>query len=135
MAVVCEVMSKRPISVAPSTPIPKVARKMGDCATSIVPVCDNGRYRGIVTDREIIRHVGAASQNPKREQAKDLMKKDGPVVSPEQHLEEAAKIMASNGVQALPVTRNGKLVGLFTLDDLARESLALAAMVLFKTAR
>ena len=132
MAVVSEVMSKRPVSVPPSAPIFKVAQKMRDCATGIVPVCENGRYRGIVTDRDIITRVVAASQNPEREQAKDLMKRDGPIVSPGHHLEEAARIMASNGVQALPVARNGKLVGLFTLDDLARESLALAAMVLFK---
>ena len=135
MALVSEVMRKRPVSVPPSAPIRTVAEKMRDCATGIVPVCENGEYRGVVTDRDIITQVVATSQNPKRERAKDLMKRDGPVVSPGQHLEEAARIMATNGVLALPVARYGKLVGLFTLDDLARESLALAAMVLFKNAR
>jgi CBS domain-containing protein len=43
--------------------------------------------------------------------------------------------MASNEVRALPVAQNGRLLGFFTLDDLARESLPLATTVLAKAAK
>ena len=43
-------------------------------------------------------------------------------------------MMTERGVRVLPVLQNGKFLGLVTLDDLARDSLALAAMVFAKTA-
>ncbi len=56
---------------------------------------------------------------------------DGTATIPE--ILDAAKRMVDRGAQMLMVVENGKVVGLLTLKDLARESPALAAMVFCKT--
>jgi len=58
-----------------------------------------------------------------------------PIVPPGADIVEAAKIMVNNGVRELPVAQNGRLVGLLTLDVLARNNPALAALVFSKTAK
>lgn len=135
MAKVREVMTKVFVSVPPSAPIIEVAQKMSNSGTGIIPVCDNGKLRGVITERDIITHIVACAHNPKREHVRALMRNDRPIVSPGEEIMQAAKIMVNNDVRVLPVAQNGKLLGLFTLDDLARESLALAATVLVETAR
>jgi CBS domain-containing protein len=56
-----------------------------------------------------------------------------PIISPGDDIIQAAKVMVNRNVRVLPVAQNGKLLGLFTLDNLAGESLALATMVFSKT--
>lgn len=134
MAKVREIMTRDFVSVKPSAPIIEVAQKMRDSRAGVIPVCENGKLRGMVSERDIITHIVATAHNPKREHARSLMNNKQPIVSPGEDLIQAAKIMASNGVRVLPVAQNARLLGLFTLHDLARESLALAATVLVKTA-
>ena len=134
MTKVEHVMSSTITSVSPSSPIIEVAQKMRDFGISTMPVCENGKFRGIITDSSIVSKVVASAHNPKREHARSLMINGMPKVSIGCDIAEAAKIMARNQVQYLPVVHNGgKFVGLLTLDDLVKESLALASMVLAKT--
>lgn len=135
MAKVGETMTKDFVSVPPSAPIVEVAQKMRDYGTSFIPVCENGRFRGLVSEKDIITHIVATAHNPKREHTRSLMSRRQPIVSPGEDLIQAAKTMANSGVRAVPVAQNGRLLGLLTLDDMAQESLALAAAVLVKTAK
>lgn len=135
MAKVREIMTRDFVSVPPSALIIEVAQKMRDSGLGMIPVCENGKFRGLITERDIIAHIVASARNPKREHAKSLANNHHPMISPGEEIIQAAKVMVNNGVRLLPVAQNGKLLGLFTLDDLARESLALGATVLVKTAR
>lgn len=133
MARVEEVMTLNVASVSPSAPIMEVAQKMRDCGLGIIPVCENGRLRGMITERSIIAGIVALAHNPKREHARTLMNSNGPKISFGSDTTEAAKIMATHRISCLPVVQNGgKLAGLLTLDNLVKESLALASMVLAK---
>ena len=134
MAKVEQVMSSTITSVSPASPIIEVAQKMRDFGVSTMPVCEKGKFRGIITDSSIVSKVVASAHNPKREHAKSFMTNGMPKVSVGCDIVEAAKIMASHRVHYLPVVHNGgKFVGLLTLDDLVKESLALASMVLART--
>lgn len=133
MAKVEQVMSSTITSVSPASPIIEVAQKMRDFGISTMPVCEKGKFRGIITDSSIVAKVVASAHNPKREHARSLMTNSMPKVSVGCDIAEAAKIMASHRTHYLPVVHNGgKFVGLLTLDDLVKESLALASMVLAK---
>ncbi len=134
MAKVEQVMSSTITSVSPASPIIEVAQKMRDFGISTMPVCEKGKFRGIITDSSIVSKVVASAHNPKREHARSVMTNGMPKVSVGCDIAEAAKIMASHQVHYLPVVHNGgKFVGLLTLDDLVKESLALASMVLART--
>jgi CBS domain-containing protein len=130
MPKVSEIMRKHIASVAPSASVTEVAQKMRDYETGAVAVCDNGKLRGIITERNIVLRVVANNRNPSKEQAASLVFADWPKIPPGADIAEAAKVMASHGVQTLPVVQNGKLLGILTLDDLIRETPALAVMVM-----
>ncbi len=130
-----DIMNSEFVFVPPSAPIIEIAQKMIGSGTGIVSVCTNGRFRGVITERDIITDIAASTYNPTRERAGSLMNNHYPIIPPGEEITQAAKVMVSHGIRMLPVAQNGKLLGIFTMDDLAQESLALAAMVLIKTAK
>ena len=135
MAKVRDAMTRKFASVIPSASVLEVAEKMVDHSTCLIPVCEDGKLRGVITERGIITYIVATGDNPYREQAKVLMDSCHPMVSPGDDIYRAAKIMANNGTQALPVTQNKRLLGILTVDDVAMVSLAAAAAVLVKVTK
>ena len=135
MLKVKDIMTREFVSVPPSTPIIEVAQKMRNSRTGVIPVCDKGKFRGVITERDIVIGIVANACNPKREHARSLINIHHPIISPGEEIMQAAKVMVNHGVRALPVAQSGRLLGLFTLDDLARESLTMAAVVFTQTVR
>ena len=95
----------------------------------MIPVCENGKFRGIITERDIVTGVVAAGRDPGAAPASSVMSKDLPTVSPNDDLWKAVNVMADRGIKVLPVVQDSKLVSLLSLDDLAKKNPALAAMV------
>jgi len=126
-----DIMTRDVTGVQPSASIVEVARQMRDYGVSVIAVCENGKFCGVITERDVVMSMSSGNGNHQRAGA--LAHHRHPMVSSGVEVTEAARMMTEHGVRALPVVQNGKLVGLLTLDDLARESLALAAMVFAKT--
>lgn len=129
MTTVKEVMISEVISVTLSTPTNEVAQRMKTSGTGTIPVCENGKLRGIITERDIVVSVVAAGRDPSATPASSVMSKDWPTVSPHDDIWRAVNVMADRGTKVLPVVQDGKLLGLLSLDDLTKKSPALAAMV------
>jgi CBS domain-containing protein len=113
-----EVMTPNPQCVTLGDSIQNAARIMRDCDTGAVPVVDNGRPVGIVTDRDIVVRAvadGAQLNRPVREIV------TGSIVcaTPEMSTREAADLMSEHQVRRLPVVENERLVGIVSLGDLA----------------
>ena len=135
MAKVKEAMSRDFAFISPAARIVDVAQKMTDHATSLIPVCEDGKLRGVVKARDIIAFIAFNGDSLRKERAQAVMDREYPMVSPGEDLLQAARIMANNSVRILPVTQNGKLLGLLTIDDIAHVSLTSAATVLVRTAK
>jgi len=133
MVKVKDIMRRDVPSVSPSASIIDVARKLRDCGTGILPVCEKGKLHGLITERDIVSGIVATASDPAATTVRSLMHKHQPIISPDDDMMQATRVMANNGVRLLSVVQNGELLGLLTLDELSRESLALAAMVLSKT--
>ncbi|MFO8011559.1 MAG: CBS domain-containing protein [Dehalococcoidia bacterium] len=104
----------------PTTSLSDVATIMKESNISTVPVCQDGRILGIVTQRDIIARCVSAALDPATCQAKAFMTEDPVTISPDQDVEEAASIMSREKIRKLPVVDNkGKLVGIVTLNDIA----------------
>ena len=113
-----DVMTPNPRTVTPDDSIQNAARIMRDEDTGAVPVVDNGRPVGIVTDRDIvIRAVADGGQlnRPVREIV------TGAVVcaTPDMSTREAAQLMSEHQVRRLPVVESERLVGIVSIGDLA----------------
>jgi len=131
MAKVEDIITNKVTPVSPTTPIMEVARQMRDSRQSIIPVCENDKLRGIISEKDIIYNLVAVGQSAKKENAAKLMTNGSPKVPFGCDVVEAAKIMANNGINYLPVVQNGgKYVGILTLNDLIQESIVLASMVM-----
>ena len=133
MVKVKEIMTSNIRPVNPTDSIAEVARQMTDQKLPLLPVCEKGKLKGIITDTDIIASLAQNSNDLKNVYADSLMIKDNLKVPEGVDVVDAAKIMASHGVRHLPVIHNGgRFAGLLTMEDLVKESLALASMVLSK---
>ena len=113
-----DVMTPNPKTVTPNDSIQNAARIMRDEDTGAVPVVDNGRPVGIVTDRDIvIRAVadGAPLNGPVRE----IVTGTVVVATPDMSTREASELMSEHQVRRLPVVENERLVGIVSIGDLA----------------
>ena len=113
-----EVMTPNPQCVSPGDSIQNAARIMRDSDTGAVPVVDNGRPVGIVTDRDIVVRAvadGAQLDRPVRE----IVSGDVVCVTPDMSTREAADLMSEHQVRRLPVVENNQVVGIVSIGDLA----------------
>ena len=115
-----EAMTSNPAAVTPDTTVQEAARLMKSEDVGALPIVEDGRIVGVVTDRDLsIRVVAEArdAETPVREVAS----KDIVTIDPQQSLEEAARLMAEHQVRRLPVVEeDGRLVGMLAQADVAQ---------------
>ena len=118
---VSELMTDSVISIAPDEPASLAARLLYRHNIGSVPVCsEDGRLKGIVTDRDIVLRCVAAENDPETTPVREIMTRNLVTVSPKDDVREAARQMAEAQVRRLPVVDNGKLVGFLAIGDMAK---------------
>lgn len=127
-----DIISNDVVIMSPSAPIIEVAHQMKMSRTGVIPICDHGKFRGVITERDIVIGITASTGDVAAKPVGSVMNNHSPTISSGIDIVEAARIMANNCVRVLPVVQNGKLFGLFYLEDLAQESPALATLVFSK---
>jgi len=116
-----ELMTERVISVGQDEPVTAAARLLKRHNIGALPVCDSsGRLRGLVTDRDIVLRCVAMGEDPQSTRTGEIMSRGILTAEPEDSVERAVKVMAQDQVRRLPVLSNGRLVGIVSLCDMAR---------------
>ncbi|MDC3412804.1 CBS domain-containing protein [Aquibacillus sp. 3ASR75-11] len=83
-----------------------------------IPICDSEqKLVGMVTAHDIVLQ-GFAEEKPGTTKVSEIMNGDLAFVEPDTSIDEAKKLMAQHNVRRLPVTVNGNLVGVVSLDDI-----------------
>lgn len=113
-----DVMTPNPRTVSPEDSIQNAARIMRDEDTGAVPVVENGRPIGMVTDRDIVVRAVAGGGQLDRP-VRDIVTTGVVSVSPEMSTREANQLMSEHQVRRLPVVEGDQLVGIVSLGDLA----------------
>ena len=119
MIKVKNIMVKDVITVDISKSVKEAAELMSSKNVGCLLVEEEGRIKGIITERDIVRRIVATGRDPEKVKIGDIMTSPIVVVSPEATVEEAAKVMVMYKIRRLPVVEEGKLVGLVTTTDLA----------------
>lgn len=115
-----EVMAAEPVTVSPQETVAVAARVLARSNVGCLPVCTGDRQlRGVLTDRDIVLRSVASNEDAGQQQVREIMTRRLVTVGPEEPLSAAARLMAQEQVRRLPVTKNGKLVGMISLRDLA----------------
>jgi CBS domain-containing protein len=100
----------------------EAAALMRDDDVGSIPVVDNGRLIGIVTDRDIVVRAIAEHRDIDRTTVDEVASHDPVTVGPEQDLNEALELMAMYQVRRLPVVEDGRLVGMLAQADVAMQA-------------
>jgi CBS domain-containing protein len=129
-----ELMTDRPRSTHPDTPLREAARDMVRSGIGALPVIESGgRLVGMLSERELMRHMlsftslGVSVPRPQsaveraRRTVRDVMTRQVLCVSPDQPLAEVASLMTNKDVDQLPVVEEGRLVGFLTRGDIVRK--------------
>jgi CBS domain-containing protein len=115
-----ELMSTNPVTCSPGDNLGTVALRMWDQDCGILPVVDDGRVRGVITDRDIAMALAFKGAKPSAVTVAEVI--DGHGVyscSPEEEVADALKVMGEHQVRRLPVIEGGKLQGLLSMNDAA----------------
>jgi CBS domain-containing protein len=107
------------------------ARKMHDLHVGMLPVVDEGKLVGILTDRDITCQVVATGHDAVMTRVNEVMVKNVVTCFGDDDLTEAANIMKSNHIRRLTVlNHDNSIVGLLSVKDIAKGSHQLASSVL-----
>ena len=115
-----DAMTARPTTVAPQTTAKEAARIMKTEDVGSLPILENDRLVGVVTDRDLAIRLLAEGKGAETAVG-EIASKDVITIDPQQSLEEAARLMAEHQLRRLPVCEeDGKLVGILAQADIAQ---------------
>jgi len=120
MATVADVMNRDVLAVDPTASIGEAAEKMMEAGVGAVVVMeDMVRLVGIVTERDIL---GAVAQRARAAEVRvrQWMTEGVITIEPETPIDEAAKMMFERNFRHLPVTKDGRLLGIVSLRRLSQ---------------
>ncbi|MFC4494383.1 CBS domain-containing protein [Streptomyces ovatisporus] len=117
MTQISNAMSTPPASVAPDASLEEAARHMADARVGALPVVEDDHVVGLVTDRDLVIRAMASGLAPDRP-VRTVMSSDPVTVDAGTAVPAAQHAMRSIGARHLPVTDDGRLVGMVSFDDL-----------------
>lgn len=115
-----EVMTPSPETVEADKTAAEAAKLMKKVDAGMIPVVQNQKLVGTVTDRDIAIRVVAEGKDPLATTVAEIASKDVVTIGPDQDIAEALGLMASNQIRRLPVVEGGTLVGVIAQADVAR---------------
>ncbi|MGQ9720837.1 MAG: CBS domain-containing protein [Candidatus Jordarchaeum sp.] len=125
-----QIMTKSPITTTPFDRIMNVRRIMLEKDISSLPVLDDGKLVGIITEGHIALYLAEFREKvPEKHQEKrikhvkvtEVMQKDPPLLHPDNKVSEAADLMRRERVKSIPIINyEERLIGVLTKTDLTK---------------
>lgn len=115
---IADIMTSEVDTCTPQTSLQEAASKMKEINVGSIPVCDNDKLVGIITDRDIV--VRGIADNLSLDSSVSEILSDSMVTgSKDMSVEDAAELMADHQIRRLPIVENDKVVGIVSLGDIA----------------
>jgi CBS domain-containing protein len=116
-----ELMTTGVRTVPANATVHEAAKVMRDSNIGDVVVTDDGRLCGILTDRDVVVRAIAEGRDPTLTRVGDIASGELTTVSPDDTVDRAVQLMRERAIRRLPVQRDGQIVGVVALGDLAIE--------------
>ena len=113
-----EIMVKDVVQAAPDETVGVAGKRMRESSVGCLVITVAGAVKGIITDRDLLACL-AAEHDPYRCQIAAHMRRPVHVLRPDEDHTSAAAVMRDRSIKRLPIARNGKLLGIVSLSDLA----------------
>ena len=112
-------MTEAPTTISPQMNAFDAAGLMKSQDIGVLPVVEDTKLVGLVTDRDLVLRVLAERKNPMEVQVGDICTSTPVTVRPDMKLSEARELMEQHKVRRLPVMKGEELVGVLSLGDVA----------------
>lgn len=120
MILVRHVMTEAPKSLSPERTVADAAGLMEQYDVGVIPLADDdAALVGVVTDRDLVLRVLAKQRDPSEVTLGDIATTNVVTITPDTNIADARDLMARHKVRRLPVVKDGKLVGILALGDIA----------------
>jgi CBS domain-containing protein len=117
---VSEAMNREVVTISPNANLVKAAALMRARNVGVLPVIEDDKVVGVLTDRDIVIRSIYEDLSPVSTRVSEAMTESSVWCYEEDVLADAAKILADHHIHRLLVfDRDRKLVGLLSVDDLA----------------
>ena len=124
---VSECMTRDVTIASPQDTICEAAKMMADCDSGMLPVAENDRLIGVITDRDIAVRGVARGKTPDT-RIRDVMSAEIRYCYEDDDVSAVLRNMGDLQVRRLPVlSRDKRLVGIVSLSDLAQHGAAIPA--------
>lgn len=121
MKQVSEIMSRKVVTISLSDAVITAARIMSENKIGGLIVVNNQEAVGVITESDLVRKVLLKNLDPIRIKVSDLLDRRLISIGSNASFYDAANLMVKNRIRRLPVVENGKLVGIVTAVDLAKQ--------------
>ena len=121
MSAVREFMATDAQCIKENQSLVDAARMMLDLDCGSLPICgDDGKLKGMITDRDIVLKCVAVGRDPREMMARDLATGTPHWIDADANVDAAIEMMEKYQVRRLPVIAGHKLVGIISQGDIAR---------------
>lgn len=96
----------------------EVAVKMKEQDVGAIPIVDQDKLVGMITDRDIVLRC-IAEKHPASSKVEEIMSDNLITISPDASSRDAVRLMAEHQIRRLPVVEGGKFIGIVSLGDFA----------------
>lgn len=118
-----DIMNNSPIYISPSTTLQEAAQEMRDKDIGFLPIGENDRLIGSITDRDIAIRGVANGNGVSEIKVRDIMSEEIQYCFEDDPVEQAAELMSNLQIRRLAVLdKNKRLKGIVSLGDIASKS-------------
>lgn len=118
-----DIMTKNVAVIGEEETVRDAAERLASDDIGALPICDAAdNIKGMLTDRDIVVRVVARGMDPAQTRARDLEMGEVISIRPDDSIERAEDLMAQHQIRRLPVVENGRVVGMISQADIARNA-------------
>ncbi|AEQ52138.1 CBS domain-containing protein [Pelagibacterium halotolerans] len=88
-----------------------------------VVVVDNGKVEGIISERDIVRHLAGSAEGFRAKPVSTLMTRAPKTCTKSDTVDQAMNIMSQGRFRHLPVVENGQLIGIISIGDVVKRKI------------
>lgn len=115
-----DIMTKNVKIIPQNASVRDAAKLMKEIDTGFIPVMENNRVIGTITDRDIVVRSIAEGRDPNDTRVHDVMTSEFFFCYEDDDVKKAAKLMSDKQIRRIPIiNHNNELVGVVALGDLA----------------
>ncbi len=120
---ILKLMTRNPKTISPGNTLADAAKLMRRIDAGVLPVVENGKVTGMITDRDITVRSVAEGQDPNNVLVRDAMTRKAIFCYDDENIHEAGKAMLNEKIGRMPVLsrKNLSLAGIISLSDIIKQ--------------